>query len=150
MKFMILVSGPSSHGKTQSIVSTYRAFHFNKEQIITNEGSMDLSESNEIYIKVQHQGKIIGFCSQGDPYTSLSDKLQEFASSQECCDIILTACRTKGETIDSAFEIAEAEGYEIIQTSTFYLHNQNSNLQHVLNESYAFGLKHLIETLLNY
>lgn len=149
MKFMILVSGPSSQGKTQSIVRTYLAFHFDGKHIVAGEAPHDLSDGGDVYVKVRHQGKVLGFCSQGDPYTDLPQKLQELTSGEESCDIILTACRTRGETINGAFEVAEEKSYEIIQTSTYYLHDDDPEIQRTLNETCAFGLKHLIETLLN-
>lgn len=149
MKFMILVSGPSSQGKTQSIVHAYKAFHFDRKHIVAGEEPYDLSDGSDVYVKVRLQGKVIGFCSQGDPNTALRQKLQDLASGEESCDIILTACRTRGETINGALEVAEEKGYEVIQTTTYYLHDDDPEIQRTLNEACAFGLKHLIETLLN-
>ena len=62
------------------------------------------------------------------------------------CDIIVTACRTRGETYDKINIDLNNQGYDIIWTSNDKYHNGgNSIIINNLNNRYAKRIIQLIE-----
>ena len=76
----------------------------------------------DIYVILEIENKKIGIVSQGDPNTSLKDKLEELI--KKGCDIIITACRTSGGTVN-AIAGCTKKGYSI--TFFDYISETNNN-----------------------
>ena len=66
-------------------------------------------------------GKKIGFASQGDPDTQQKENIEDHAKNG--CDIIVTASRSKGGTVDNVSEIANKYGYTVVWISPFYFYD---------------------------
>ena len=86
-------------------------------------------------------GKTIGIESCGDPYTNLTERLNEL-SQKHNCDIIICATRTKGETVDAVNALSSI--YQVIWTSTYDTAPNLNITQQSLNQLKA---KHILDIL---
>jgi hypothetical protein len=83
------------------------------------------------------QGKRIGIHSMGDPSTGLYQELLTLAQAN--CDVILTACRTRGNTVGDVINAARnGGGYEIIWTLHYHRQGGNEVMPNGLNLNLHF------------
>lgn len=109
MKTIIALWGNADCGKTSSIIWTYNKL-FYPESLPLGEDFFKIRDKNPY-------GKI-GFSSLGDPgYPAHYDNLESMVKAN--CDIILTACRTRGTTVDNITSLAQQYGYRVIWMSPF-------------------------------
>jgi hypothetical protein len=66
------------------------------------------------------KNKIIGIESKGDPGTDLKTRLFELAD-QFNCTVIITATRTRGNTVDAVNDLCSQRGFDAVWTSTYQI-----------------------------
>lgn len=88
-KEIILLSSPTNTGKTTSIVKLY-------EDVIKKHKISPISYTVDVRVSFKINGKIIGFCSNGDNDWHVKKNIDFFKKHN--CEICITACRTKGVT----------------------------------------------------
>ena len=116
-KTIICLYAPANCGKTKTIRCLFLKLGGDKNKY---NGECDIVSS------VNFGGKIIGFASQGDPNSQQKENLVDLA--EEKCDIIITASRSKGGTVDNVRDIAYAYKYDIIWFTPFYLYDAKQDL----------------------
>lgn len=146
-KTIIAISGVSNQGKTQTIKKVARVLLGNsKDQNI--EFGLDENDCKMMFTYKDHK---IGIESQGDPCSRLKASLNSFVVSK--CDLILCACRTRGETLEYVKKTAEEKQYRLIKGSNFHLINVASidpeqKDYELLNSLYAKQVIILIDKLI--
>ena len=111
-KTIICLYAPADCGKTKTIRSLFLKLGGDKNV---------LNGTHDFISDVNYGRKKIGFASQGDPDSSQKENLEKLA--QNNCDIIVTASRTKGGTVDNVCEIANKYGYTVVWVSPFYFYD---------------------------
>ncbi|GHT49120.1 hypothetical protein AGMMS49982_01850 [Bacteroidia bacterium] len=111
MKTIIAVQGSGGIGKTPAVRAVFNMMNIKGNFTI-------LIDDYDIKATGTYLSKEIGIESQGDPNFRQGESLKDFAVAG--CDIIVCACRTKGETVDNIKRIARGHSYKIIWTSTYF------------------------------
>lgn len=96
-KFIFAVTGAAHRGKTEIVKMVYQKLldAYPEHAIIIEDGR----ERKDIKAILFIHGAKVGIESQGDPYYRQPRSIDEFVSMG--CDVILTAGRTSGETMES-------------------------------------------------
>lgn len=134
MKAIIALWGPKNYGKTSTIIETFNLLS------PANPKQLGVDFCDVIDTKL---GKI-GFSSYGDPEaTDRKTNIQNLINKD--CSIILTACRTKGDTVHDLENFAPEYGYELIWISPAQSLTVSTDL---LNKSTASMVVELIKKLI--
>ena len=112
-KTIICLYAPADCGKTKTIIRLFLKLGGDKKK---------LNGMNDFIADVIFGGKIIGFASQGDPGTQQKKNIEDHAKNG--CDIIVTASRSKGDTVDNVSKIANKYGYKVVWVSPFYFYDK--------------------------
>ena len=75
----------------------------------------------EIVDYVKYHDCMIGFSSVGDPNSAQEEDLEGMLKRD--CDIVITASRTYGSTVDILERLAEQYHYRIIRYSLIYMYD---------------------------
>lgn len=128
-KIVIADNGVGGQGKSTAIKSVYKAL---KEEFegVKIENYMD---DGDVKAELVVNGYRIGIESQGDPGSRIYASLKEFV--QHDCNMIIVACRTKGDTIEEVRHLRK-DGYKIIWARHMISKNLTS-FQTRLNALYA-------------
>ena len=113
MKTIIAIFGRGRWGKSCAIRTLAQNFPFESE-------ILQLWCGEDIFRIGRYGGKIVGFVSQGDPNSIQKEWLEECV--QNGCDVIVSACRSRGGTVDNIIGFAEKNGYESIFTTNYHHH----------------------------
>lgn len=137
MKTMILVKGSSQRGKSQSIKRLARMLPFSS---VIRPWNGDDYDSYIIGTITDHNEKqrIVGIENQGDPGSSQSIWIKECINAK--CEVIVAASRSYGQTVDDAYKLAGASGYEVVEVAT-YFHNGGPKLPNGIDLRDAFAEK---------
>lgn len=111
-KTIICLYAPANCGKTQTIRKLF--FNLGGEKNV-------LDGTHDFVGSVKFGCKNIGFASQGDPYSSQKEDIEGLAQSGY--DIIVTASRTRGGTVDNITDIAKKYAYTVVWISPFYFND---------------------------
>lgn len=104
-KLIIANRGRGSQGKSSSIKAVFRKLSsLYPYEIIADNG--------DIKAIVEVEGVRVGIESQGDPDSRMMQSMNDFMAKE--CQIIVTACRTKGDTYNKVVEMNEQNGYDLI------------------------------------
>ncbi len=117
MKTMILVWGASERGKSQSIKRLAMKIPFSS---FISPWHNDDYDSFVIGTVKCLDGKehIVGIESQGDPYSNQKVWIEKcIAASSE---VIVAACRTYGQTVRDAYNLAHENGYVVVEVTTHF------------------------------
>lgn len=106
-KFIIGFSGASDNGKTSSLKALISLFA--KECEITYYPS----SPDEMIVTFNYNGVKVGIATGGDEGEIVSYNLELLV--KENCDIIITACRTKGETKEKIDEYQKTHSIRYIR-----------------------------------
>ena len=150
-KVIIVLQGSSNIGKSSTIrkfaqiVLNNNTFfsHISKCKIINSLNNFDNVNTKETYgfiddIKTE---KRIGFFSYGDPGTEIQKNI-ECLLNDFYCDIVVCACRTKGETVK---QIKSLKNVNILWTTTYNYTLNEQDIQMHLNQVKAEQLYSLIK-----
>jgi hypothetical protein len=139
IKTVIVNRGVGEQGKTTSIKKVYRVLKQTYPQVII----LSEFDDGDIRAIIEIGGVKIGIESQGDPYSRQGGSLRNFVN--EGCDIIVVACRTKGDTLNNVYDLEHKHGYRII----FAQHLINASIKDYLNDLYAKEIVQMIDSILN-
>ena len=142
MKTMILVKGSSQRGKSQSIKRLATTFPFTS---IIRLGTNDDYDSYVIGTIKDSEGmdRIVGMESLGDPGSCQKLWIEECVNAG--CEVIVAASRSYGQTVNDAYGLASANGYEVIEVSTCF-HDGSPMLSNGLDlrDAFAENMRDLI------
>lgn len=135
MKTMILVRGSSKRGKSQSIKRLATTFPFT---FIIKPWTNDDYDSYVIGTIKDNEGRdrIVGLESLGDPGSCQKLWIEECVNAG--CEVIVAASRCYGQTYNDAYDLARANGYEVIELTT-YFHNGGPKLPNGVDLRDAFA-----------
>lgn len=139
MKTVIANRGVEKQGKTTSIKKVYAELKQKYPQLIIH-SELDNGDVKAI---VEIGGIKIGIESQGDPYSRQGQSLQDFLAAG--CEIILVACRTKGDTMTNVLNLGKKNEYRIIFAQNYV----NFELKEALNYTYAICVLNMIDDIIN-
>ena len=126
-----MLIGWASMGKTSAIRAT------------AGKMGVDLPEKESDFCDhIAWKGEQVGFASMGDPGSSQEESLARLM--QKGCEVIVGACRTRGNTTNTAMDLARKFGYTIIWTTPFNL----ISLKEELNDIYSDAVIRVIETVI--
>ena len=111
-KTIICLYATANCGKTKSIISLFLKLGGDRNVL---DGPHDFVSS------VCFGNKKIGFVSEGDPGSPQWENLEALAHNN--CDIIVTASRTKGGTVNNLHDIANKYDYAVVWISQFYFYD---------------------------
>lgn len=132
MKRLVIANkGCSNLGKSASIKKVYELLGSKYENVFFEPQGGDVSAIFVI------DGYKVGIESQGDPGFDMENTIKFFVN--EGCEIIVTACRTKGTTFTTVRDyLGEEEGFDIIWSANDEFRNySNQSVLDQLNENYA-------------
>ena len=112
-KVVICLYAPASKGKTSSIRIVHDMLAGSKKKIWESEKKWDFSS----IIKLKEN--TIGCSSLGDPDSDQEERLEELMKDYQC-DIIVTASRIKGTTVEIVEKLSAKYGYSIKWISPIY------------------------------
>lgn len=142
-KTIIAVWNKGSQGKTTSI--RYAASMLIQRPNISI-ASGDVPHHGEIratmVMSTSLGDVIISFESQGDPNTSLENRLEQLIIDK--ADIIICATRTSGGTVDAVDNVAGKYGYQVLWLSTL---TSGSALQAPLNKMTGNHIVSIIDNI---
>lgn len=169
-KIVIANWGMSNEGKSTSIRYAFEVLQarYNYTVLLPATGIYDPAQDVKAIIEIpQPNGHIVkvGIESQGDPGTKacparITQSIKDFIASN--CEIMLVACRTKGDTIGAVYYLRSLQ-WQIIwfDNSTMWVDSKNNRtdasgsrlaqqdkqLQEQLSRDYGFYVASLIERL---
>ena len=127
----------ANKGKTSSIRKVYEMLGGRKE-VLKREG--DISEI------VMRGGFKIGCDSLGDPGSAQKEWLEDLMNKHHC-DIIVTACRTRGSTVDILMDLSEKYGYSVEWLSLIYGFD-NENIFEMFYQANAQVIINIIDKII--
>ncbi len=140
MELIIALYGISGSGKTTTIREII--------QVLRDRGILDdfqsIRDEADIEAVVIINGIPVGIVSQGDPDSNSEQKLCEMVERDT--QVIITACRTRGETVHIINRVAKASNARVIWTSSYYDGFRDAETRARLNRLKA---QHLTELLIN-
>lgn len=141
-KFILALTGYAHSGKSSIIKLVFRLLlkRYPEYAIILDSGE----ESGDVKAIFFIEGLKIGIESQGDPNSRQPRSIDEFVSMG--CDIILSACRTRGHTINAITKYSNE--YQILRI--FKNRINDNSLRYRSNDEMAYFLIKLIEYRLPY
>ena len=161
MKTIIAVKESAEKGKTHAVKEAAKRFPFQSVEYFDYYGyNIPQNEKGEIIcrgtINVNGNEKTIGFSSEGD-YRSVVDNALKVITCGETIevDVIVTASRTRGGSVDAINDFAAKHGYDVIWTSLYHGVNINGEKSMLLsngfnlNIAFAENMETLIKNLLS-
>ena len=128
-KTIICLSASENTGKSTSVRKVYEHL-----------GGRSREFYPEVVDSINYHDYTIGCMSVGDPNSAQEERLEELLSKG--CDIVVTASRSYGGTVDILNNLAEQYNYKVIRFSQIYLYEDMGeelfNLCH--NENIKFIL----------
>ncbi len=109
---IICLYATANCGKTKTIRSLFAKLGGDK---------ILLDKSHDFVGVVNFGSKKIGFASEGDPGSPQWENIEPLAQNK--CDIIVTASRTKGDTVYNICDIANKYSYTIVWISPLYFYD---------------------------
>lgn len=128
-KTIICLSGPGYTGKTSTIWKLFEIL-----------GGKNREYYPEVEDKVLYCNYTIGCMSTGDPGSSQEESLEKLL--KEGCNIVVTACRSYGGTVDIVEKLAGKYNYRVIRFSHIYLYNDLGEV--LFNLSHEGNIKFIL------
>ena len=130
-KTIICLSSPGNTGKTSTIWKLFEIL-----------GGKNRKYYPEVEDKVLYRNYKIGCMSTGDPGSSQEESLEKLL--KEGCDIVVTACRSYGGTVEIVEKLAVKYKYKVMRFSHIYLYDDFGdalfNLSHEGNIKFIFTI----------
>ncbi|MBQ0088862.1 MAG: hypothetical protein KBT27_05990 [Prevotellaceae bacterium] len=139
-KLVIVNRGCGGIGKSSAIKAVY--------QLLKDKGynpDEEVWQGGDIKAIFEIDGVKVGISSQGDPGSCMKDNIEDFVKME--CEIIVTACRMKGDTYRKVYyELGEEQDYDIIWYGHYvYQVLEAEEVQENFNKRYAEQVVKLIE-----
>lgn len=145
MKRLVIADrGCGGLGKSSAVKSVYYLLKSEGYELELEEwqGWEEYGDIKAIFLL---NGVKVGIESQGDPDSKMEGTIDEFI--ERGCEIIVTACRTKGSTFTKVRDYLGKElGFDIIWSAHDVFPGQkDKNILNKLNHNYAKRVKGIIE-----
>ena len=134
MKTIIAISGQGNIGKSHAIIEIARRFPMEEKQYFncyTKEPVAAPDEGLVLCCGKYSTGdavKTIGFSSEGDTQEPVNNTLDVFLENNETePDVLVMACRSKGDSVFAIRKFATEHGYNVIWTSNYCGRTYGSN-----------------------
>lgn len=143
-RLVIADRGCGGIGKSTAIKSVYSLLKSEGYKLELEEWQ-GWDESGDIKAIFNIDGVKVGIESQGDPDSKMEKTIDSFI--EEGCEIIVTACRTKGDTYTKVRDyLGKDLGFDIIWSAHDVFHGQaDASVLDNLNKNYAVRIKGIIE-----
>lgn len=143
MKTIIAVKNTGGKGKTETLRELAKLFI----KVYPNFKALypipfEIFKVSDFRIVIEINGKIISIESQGDPKTNLRTRLESLICNYDS-DLIISTCRSRGETVRSIKAVAKDNNRQVIWNSTY----QSTTNHYILNKLKAKHLLDLIEKM---
>ena len=143
-KLVIANRGVGGIGKSSAIKAVYKLLKdkgYNPDE--------EVWQGDDIKAIFKIDGVKIGISSQGDPGSCMKDNIKDFV--KKGCEIIVTACRMKGDTYRKVYyELGEEQDYDIIWYGHYvYQVLKAEEIHKIFNMRYAEQVVRLIEERIN-
>ena len=126
MKTIIAISGQGNIGKSHAIIEIARRFPMEEKQYFNCYTKEPVAAPDEGLVlccgKYSIGGvvKTIGFSSEGDTQEPVNNALDVFIENNETePDVLVMACRSKGDSVFAIRKFATEHGYNVIWTSNY-------------------------------
>ncbi len=126
MKTIIAISGQGNIGKTHAIIEIARRFPMEEKKYFNCYTKEPVAAPDEGLVlccgKYSTGGavKTIGFSSEGDTQEPVNNALDVFLENNETKpDVLVMACRSKGDSVFAIRKFATEHGYNVIWTSNY-------------------------------
>ncbi len=126
MKTIIAISGQGNIGKTHAIIEIARRFPMEEKKYFNCYTKEPVAAPDEGLVlccgKYSTGGavKTIGFSSEGDTQEPVNNALDVFLENNETePDVLVMACRSKGDSVFAIRKFATEHGYNVIWTSNY-------------------------------
>lgn len=129
----ICLASAANHGKSMSLKKLV--------QLFTGE---ECTEQDIVRI-FEYRGLQVGISSSGDTPECLKPGFDKLIAAK--CDVLVCACRTKGEAAYYAFNTAKNMGYEVIWMGTAY--DYGNSFQNICNNQIANAIKGIIDEIID-
>ena len=138
-KLVIANRGTGDIGKSSAIITVYQLLKDKGCKVIE-----ELWQGDDIKAIFDVNDLKVGISSQGDPNSSMEPNMESFVETG--CDIIVTACRMKGDTYRKVTDyLGKENGYDIIWYGHYvYQVLGAEEIQKTFNRSYAEQVVKLI------
>ena len=133
-KTIICVKGSTQTGKTPTIRDLYALIATKEEQLANTDFMVP---GRDIHCITTYKGIQVGFYSYGDPGCHQHRHISDLINSG--CDLVICACRNRGQTKNDIDRVAIEFESELIYTSTYLPRMAASD----------FVRKHFVSALMN-
>lgn len=142
-KLVIADRGASGIGKSAAVREVfYQLSRKYKPKLEEWQYEKDKGDIKAIF---EIEGVYVGIESQGDPGFDMEKTIDEFVEKYKC-DIIVTACRTKGSTYQKINTFMRNNGYDILWYAHYvYQGKDTSNAWEAFKVTYAEKVVELIK-----
>lgn len=118
MKTIIAVYNSSGKGKSSTILELANLLLATPGCNIIFSSKPATKLSVDFRLVIELSGKVIALESQGDPGTHLQNRLDDIVNKYKP-NLIFCTCRTRGETVAAVYNIAKANSYDLIWSTTY-------------------------------
>jgi hypothetical protein len=145
MATIIAIAGPAGKGKSNTVLELARLLlNLNTPPNVIHTSKDIINLSIDFRLVMRLNNTTIALESQGDPGTHLQRRLTDIITTYSP-DILITTCRTSGETLNAVRFIASHHVFDFIQTSTYRSAGNQAQLnrlkaEHLLNLLQQLGL----------
>ena len=159
MKTIIAISGVANQGKTHAVMAAAQRFPLGNVEYFNYDGSLrPAPEPNWVLcrgeVTVNGVTKYVGFSSEGDAGYHVQGALDTLAQGGKAVEVLVTACRTAGYSVENLYRGAATLGYEMVWTSLYHGEDSQGKATPVLsngtdlNDVFAAHMSDLINLLL--
>ena len=159
MKTIIAISGIANQGKTHAVMAAANRFQMQNVEYFNYDGSpRPAPDPNWVLCRgeviVEGKIKYVGFSSEGDAGYHVQGALDTLAQGDKAVEVLFTACRTAGYSVENLYRGAATLGYEMVWTSLYHGEDSQGNATPVLsngtdlNDVFAAHMSDLIKNLL--
>ena len=125
MKTIIAIKAPGNRGKTHSVMAAARSFPMSDVEHFQYYPDGFTFGPNPSWVlcrgKCSYAGKdkVVGFSSEGDSLELVENGLKALTGNGMFPDVIVLACRSKGDSVFAIRKFATEHGYNVIWTSNY-------------------------------
>jgi hypothetical protein len=145
-KTIIANKGLAAQGKSASIISLIHALRAKYPN--ANTEPQEIIFNGDVQVIINLDNVKIGIESQGDPKSRLFTSLPLFVEKK--CDIIICACRNRGQTVWEVEKMHSVHDYDIVWVSNPRLYPKKTKEQNKhVNLLFVDQAMKLIEAIIN-
>ena len=125
-KYIICDYARANWGKTEALLEVISLLKGKPQNTLIYEKP---NTGKDKWCHLEMKGKPVVISTLGDPYSDQSLWLEDAAAKAKA-EIIVTASRTSGSTVNAVYDIATRYGYEIVWFQNFHFENFGPDKSH--------------------